>query len=73
MACMKMSSYQHIYYNYAQSTFLHQEAKAYAEENDLIFLETSAKTDMNVEEIFRAIGMKHINNLKNYVYFRSGL
>ena len=33
-----------------------QEAKAYAEENGLLFMETSAKTAMNVNEIFMAIG-----------------
>jgi len=33
-----------------------QEANAYAEENSLLFMETSAKTAMNVNEIFLAIG-----------------
>lgn len=33
-----------------------QEAAAYAEENGLLFMETSAKTAMNVNEIFMAIG-----------------
>lgn len=32
------------------------EASQYAEENALLFLETSAKTAMNVDEIFLAIG-----------------
>lgn len=60
------------YLIYLCFTFLHQEAKAYAEENDLLFLETSAKADMNVEELFRAIGMTDIK-IKQCVYFRSGL
>ena len=34
-----------------------QEAQAYAEDNGLLFMETSAKTAMNVNEIFLAIGM----------------
>ena len=33
-----------------------QEAQAYAEDNGLLFMETSAKTAMNVNEIFMAIG-----------------
>ena len=33
-----------------------QEAQVYAEENSLLFMETSAKTAMNVNEIFLAIG-----------------
>ena len=32
----------------------------YAAEKELLFFETSAKTDMNVEELLRAIGMTHI-------------
>lgn len=34
----------------------YDEAQAYAEENGLLFMETSAKTAMNVNEIFLAIG-----------------
>lgn len=34
-----------------------QEAQAYADENGLLFMETSAKTALNVNEIFLAIGM----------------
>ncbi|KAF4012615.1 hypothetical protein G4228_003455 [Cervus hanglu yarkandensis] len=35
-----------------------QEAQAYAEDNSLLFMETSAKTAMNVNEIFMAIAKK---------------
>lgn len=35
----------------------YEEAKLYAEENGLLFMETSAKTAMNVNEIFLEIGM----------------
>ena len=38
------------------SNFLPQDAQAYAEENGLLFMETSARTGRNVEEIFHAIG-----------------
>ncbi|XP_062425293.1 ras-related protein Rab-5A isoform X1 [Rhea pennata] len=33
-----------------------QEAQAYADDNSLLFMETSAKTSMNVNEVFMAIG-----------------
>lgn len=36
----------------------YEEAKQYADENGLLFMETSAKTAVNVNEIFLAIG-KH--------------
>lgn len=39
-----------------------QEAQAYAEENSLLFMETSAKTAMSVNDIFLAIG--------EYIYSR---
>ena len=38
------------------SDFLSQEAQVYAEENGLLIMETSAKTAMNVNDIFLAIG-----------------
>ena len=34
------------------------EAEDYARENDLLFFETSAKTGMNIEELFRGVGEK---------------
>lgn len=33
-----------------------EEAKAYAEEADLLFFETSAKSALNVDAVFAAIG-----------------
>ena len=38
------------------SNFLPQNAKTYAEENGFVFMETSAKTGSNVEDIFHEIG-----------------
>uniref|UniRef100_A0A8C5SEA9 Ras-related protein Rab-5A n=1 Tax=Laticauda laticaudata TaxID=8630 RepID=A0A8C5SEA9_LATLA len=35
-----------------------QEAQSYADDNSLLFMETSAKTSMNVNEIFMAIAKK---------------
>ena len=35
-----------------------QEAQSYADDNSLLFMETSAKTSMNVNEIFTAIAKK---------------
>eukprot|EP00656_Telonema_subtile_P048313 TRINITY_DN571_c0_g1_i3.p1 TRINITY_DN571_c0_g1~~TRINITY_DN571_c0_g1_i3.p1 ORF type:complete len:137 (+),score=31.27 TRINITY_DN571_c0_g1_i3:365-775(+) len=37
-----------------------EEAKEYAKDNGLFFMETSAKTATNVEELFKAIGGCHI-------------
>lgn len=34
----------------------YEDSKKYAEENGLLFMETSAKTSVNVNEIFLAIG-----------------
>jgi hypothetical protein len=36
-----------------------QEGKSYADENGLFFMETSAKTAQNVNELFYEIGMRH--------------
>ncbi len=33
-----------------------KDAQSYADDNSLLFMETSAKTSMNVNEIFMAIG-----------------
>ena len=38
-----------------------QEARVYAEENGLFFMETSAKTAANVNEIFYEIGASPLN------------
>lgn len=37
-----------------------EEAKQYADENGLLFMETSAKTAMNVNDIFLAIGKQYV-------------
>lgn len=39
-----------------------EEAIEYAGENGLIFMETSAKTGMNVTEIFLAVGKRFVNH-----------
>lgn len=43
--------------------FIFQEAQSYADDNSLLFMETSAKTSMNVNEIFTAIGESFIYTL----------
>ena len=43
---------------YSRRTVEYEEAKAYAEEKGLLFLETSAKNADNVDEIFLAIARK---------------
>lgn len=46
----------------------YEEAQTYADENGLLFMETSAKTAMNVNDIFLAIGESAIlcMSLSNY-------
>ena len=47
-----------------------QVAQLYADENELLFMETSAKTDMNVSDIFTAIG-DHQHQQQWTVFFPS--
>lgn len=47
--CVKVSHLSHF-------LLRKQEAQSYADDNSLLFMETSAKTSMNVNEIFMAIG-----------------
>ena len=49
-----------------QVTF--EEGKKFAEENGLIFLETSAKTAQNVEQAFVDTATKIYGNIENGVY-----
>lgn len=44
-----------------------QEAQAYADDNSLLFMETSAKTAMNVNEIFMAIGTCHLKLTQGHI------
>ncbi|KAJ0016011.1 hypothetical protein NQD34_014301 [Periophthalmus magnuspinnatus] len=46
------------YHNVHSNIFCSQEAQEYADDNRLLFMETSAKTAMNVNEIFMAIAKK---------------
>lgn len=43
----------------------YEEAKQYADENGLLFMETSAKTALNVNEIFLAIGETGVKDGEN--------
>lgn len=54
------------------SYFNFQEAQAYADDNSLLFMETSAKTSMNVNEIFMAIGecMNKLRTSKGVVFMK---
>lgn len=47
-----------------------QEAQVYAEDNGLLFMETSAKTAKNVNEIFLAIGVCILICLISQIYYR---
>ena len=44
------------------------EAKKFAEENNLLFMETSAKTGQNIKELFYLTANEIINNLQKGVY-----
>lgn len=48
-----------------------QDAQSYADDNSLLFMETSAKTSMNVNEIFMAIGEHHLLNLVFHVLYNA--
>lgn len=47
-------------------------AMRYAQENDLLFLETSAKKDKNIDEMFIELGRKLIKNDEDEVIFNAG-
>ena len=51
----------------------YEEANGYAEENGLLFMETSAKNANNVNEIFLAIARKlpRLVEFKNFDYFET--
>lgn len=51
--------------NHSFYVFLLQEAQQYADENSLLFMETSAKTAQNVNEIFLDIG--NYSNLYSFL------
>ncbi|NXS00320.1 RAB5A protein, partial [Oxylabes madagascariensis] len=50
------NEFSFFFYEVLYCYFNFQEAQAYADDNSLLFMETSAKTSMNVNEIFMAIG-----------------
>ena len=45
-----------------------EEGKKVAEENDMIFFETSAKDNININEVFVKSAQKILENIKNNVY-----
>jgi Ras-related protein Rab-5C len=45
-----------------------QEAMAYADENGLLYMETSAKTAANVNELFVAIGILSFSSLLFFIF-----
>ena len=45
-----------------------EEGKKVAEENDMIFFETSAKDNININEVFLKSAQKILENIKNNVY-----
>lgn len=47
-----------------------KEAQTYAEDTGLLFMETSAKTAMNVNELFLAIGECCVLNKNNFFHRR---
>ena len=42
------------------SSFVSKEAQVFAQENNLLFMETSALTAQNVTEIFVAVGVQQV-------------
>jgi len=48
----------------------YDEAQTYADENGLLFMETSAKTAMNVNDIFLAIGESFFFSFKFRKYYK---
>lgn len=50
------NGYVSAYWNLTVVYVCWQDAQSYADDNSLLFMETSAKTSMNVNEIFMAIG-----------------
>jgi GTPase SAR1 family protein len=55
LAAKRVVEYEVSFSEYAIMIFL-KEAQAYAEDNGLLFMETSAKSSMNVQDIFLEIG-----------------